>query len=174
LRPGTVYGVGARGLFAKIQGYVARLPVIPMVGDGRQRFRPIYVGDLVTAILSCCESENTVGKTYALGGLDGVSFAEFIDGVGDTLGKKRLKLPLPVSLCFALARTLALVTRNPPLTVDNILGLTRMSECDIAPAQRDFGFRPVSFREGLARLRRDTPSAAVESPESLAWERESP
>ena len=47
LRPGTVYGVGARGLFAKIQGYVARLPVIPMVGDGRQRFRPIYVGDFV-------------------------------------------------------------------------------------------------------------------------------
>jgi len=122
--------------------------------------------------LGCCESEKTIGKTYDLGGLDGVGFGEFIDGVGEILGKKRAQVHLPVPLCLAVARALALVAKNPPLTVDNVLGLTQMSECDIGPAQDDFGFRPVSFREGLALLRREGPPR-MESKESLRWERES-
>jgi NADH dehydrogenase len=173
LRPSTVYGPGARGLFAKIRGYVEKLPVIPMIGDGRQRFRPIYVGDVADAILSCGESPRTIGKTYDVGGLDGVSFAEFIDGVGEILGKKRIKLALPVPLCTAIARALALVAKNPPLTVDNIQGLTQMSECEIAPAQNDFGFRPLSFREGIALSRNGGVAAEMTSEEGLRWERES-
>jgi len=155
LRPSTVYGPGARGLFAKMGRYVAALPLIPVIGDGRQRFRPIYVGDVVTAILGCLESEKTVGKTYDLGGLDGVSFTQFIDGVGEVLGKKRIKLHVPVAVCVGVARALALAARNPPLTVDNIIGITQMSECDISSAEKDFGFRPMTFREGIALSRRE-------------------
>lgn len=154
LRPSTVYGPGARGLFAKLRHHVDRLPVVPMVGDGRQRLRPIYVGDLADAILKCCRSESTVGKSYDLGGLDGVSFADLIDGIAGLVGKKRAKVGLPVPLCLAGARLLTLVFKKPPLTVDNVVGLAQMEECDIAPAQSDFGFRPVSFAEGLERLRR--------------------
>jgi NADH dehydrogenase len=155
LRPSTVYGPGARGLFAKMGRYVDVLPLIPMIGDGRQRFRPFHVDDVVAAILACLEAEKTVGRTYDLGGLDGVSFAEFLDGIGEVLGRRRAKLPLPIPLCLGMARALALAARNPPLTVDNIRGLTQMSECDIAPAQADFGFSPRRFREGLGRLRRE-------------------
>jgi NADH dehydrogenase len=139
-------------LFAKIGRYVKTLPVIPVIGDGRQRFRPIYVGDLVTAILCCLESEKTVGRTYDLGGLDGVTFAQFIDGIGDAVGKRRKQLRLPIPLCLGLARVLALVVNNPPLTVDNIVGLTQMSECDISRAEEDFGFRPMTFTEGIGLL----------------------
>lgn len=155
LRPATVYGRGARGLFAKIGRYVDRLPLIPVIGNGRQRFRPIYVDDVATAILRCLGAEQTVGKTYDLGGLDGVSFAQFIDGVGEVLGKRPVKVRVPVTLCLGLARGLALMANDPPLTVDNIIGITQMSECDISRAQEDFGFRPLTFREGIALLRRE-------------------
>jgi NADH dehydrogenase len=171
LRPSTVYGPGARGLFAKMCDHVERLPVIPLVGNGRQRFRPIYVGDLVAAILACCESGKAVGRSYDLGGRDGVSFVEFLDGIAETLGKKRMTVPVPVPLCIVLARALALVLANPPLTVDNIRGLVQMSECDIAAARADLGFRPVGFKEGLALWRRA--AARVDSGDVLAWQRES-
>ena len=154
LRPGTVYGAGARGLFAKIGQHVARLPVIPLIGNGRQRFRPVYAGDVVAAVLRCLDAENTVGQTYDLGGADGVTFAQFIDGAGVVVGKTRLKIGIPVPICFALARVLALVTSNPPLTVENIIGITQMSECDISQAQADFSFQPVSFTEGIRLTRR--------------------
>jgi hypothetical protein len=81
---------------------------------------------------------------------------------------------VPVFLCLGVARALALVAKNPPLTVDNVLGLTQMSECDIAAAQADLGFRPLSFREGLARLRRHAPSSTeMDSKGNLGWQRES-
>lgn len=153
LRPSTVYGLGARGLFAKIAGFVQRLPVIPIIGDGRQRFRPIYVDDVAAAILACLTSERTIGRTYDLGGLDGVSFAEFIDGIGDLYDRHPPKLRLPIPLCMALARISGLVLRHPPLTVDNIIGLTQMSECDIAAAQREFNFSPRRFRDGIEAMR---------------------
>lgn len=154
LRPSTVYGPGARGLFAKIARLVETLPIVPIVGDGRQRFRPIHVDDLAAAILACLEAPATVGRTYDLGGLDGVSFAAFIDGVGELLGRRRAMLRLPIPLCVGLARVLALVAKNPPLTIDNIVGLRQMSECDIAPAQADFGFSPRRFADGIAAMRR--------------------
>ena len=154
LRPSTVYGPGARGLFAKIGRYVSTLPLVPVIGNGRQRFRPIYVGDVAQAILLCLESAATVRKKYDLGGLDGISFAEFIDGVGEALGKKRPQLRLPVPLCLGIARVLSFA-KNPPLTVDNIVGITQMSECDISKAQEDFGFLPLSFAEGIGILRRE-------------------
>jgi nucleoside-diphosphate-sugar epimerase len=153
LRPSTVYGPGARGLFAKIGRYVTVLPCVPVIGGGRQRFRPIHVDDLVTAILRSLELDVTIGRRYDLGGRDGVSFAQFIDGVGDVVGKRRVKIPIPTGVCVGIAKTLALATKNPPLTVDNVVGLTHMRECDISPAERDFGFDPLTFREGIDRLR---------------------
>ncbi len=153
LRPSTVYGPGARGLFAKIGRYVTVLPCVPVIGGGRQRFRPIHVDDLVAAILRSVESIDARGQRYDLGGRDGVTFAQFIDGVGEVVGKRRMKIPIPTGICIGIARALALASKNPPLTVDNIVGLTHMRECDISPAERDFGFRPLTFREGIDRLR---------------------
>jgi NADH dehydrogenase len=164
LRPSTVYGPGARGLFAKMQRYVATLPLVPVIGSGRQRFRPIYVGDVVQAVLACLETERAIRQTYDLGGLDGVSFGQFIDGIGDALGRRRPQLRVPVPVCLGVARVFSFVP-NPPLTVDNIIGVTQMSECDISKAREDFGFVPISFREGIEILRRhgfDGPAAGGE------------
>lgn len=153
LRPSTVYGPGGRGLFAKIAGYVAKLPVIPLIGDGQQRFRPIHVDDVAKAALECLRSRASIGNTYDLGGGDGVSFVEFIDGVAAVFGRRRRKLHLPVTLCMTLATILGRVFERPPLTVDNVLGVTQMRECDTSAAERDFGFRPMSFQQGIDRLR---------------------
>src|SRR5579862_4298786 len=98
LRPSTVYGPGARGLFAKIGRYVTVLPCVPVIGGGRQRFRPIHIDDLVTAILHSVESIVTIGQRYDLGGGDGVSFAQFIDGIGEVVGKRRMKIPIPTGI----------------------------------------------------------------------------
>lgn len=153
LRPSTIYGCGARGLFAKMQRFVAALPVVPIIGDGRQQFRPIHVDDVAAAIFACLETPGTVGRRYDLGGADPVRFAEFLDGIGTLVGRRPRLLRLPVPACLVAARLLARVMANPPLTVDNIVGVTQMQPCDIEAARREFGFRPLTFAEGLARVR---------------------
>ena len=55
----------------------------------------------------------------------------------------------PLRFCFPLARILSFFLKNPPVTVDNLVGLRQMTAPDIAAAQRDFGFVPRTLAEGL-------------------------
>jgi hypothetical protein len=60
-----------------------------------------------------------------------------------------LQLHLPVWACRVAANILGRVMANPPLTIDNIVGLTQLQDCDNGPATRDFGYKPRSLTEGL-------------------------
>ncbi len=48
-----------------------------------------------------------------------------------------------------MARVLSALSRNPPLTPDNVRGIATARPVDISAAQRDFGFAPRGFAEGL-------------------------
>jgi nucleoside-diphosphate-sugar epimerase len=149
LQPGTIYGPGSRGLFAKMLRLTNALPVIPVIGAGTQRMRPIYVDDAAGAALDCVENERTEGQTYALGGRDVITFNEFLRGIVRIQGKCKPLVHIPLWVCFPAARVLSFFLKNPPLTVDNLVGLRQMAAPDIRAAERDFGFAPQSFAEGL-------------------------
>jgi NADH dehydrogenase len=151
LRFSLVYGPGAKGIFAKLLGYVKTFPAVPIIGPGTFEVQPVHVGDVVDAILRCLENGETVGKTYVLAGREPTTMNQLIDLMLAELGKRKPKLHIPVPLAMLMARAMALVLPNPPLTVDNILGMNQPTDYDIAAAERDFGFEPVSLREGLRR-----------------------
>jgi NADH dehydrogenase len=152
LQPGTIFGPGGRGLFAKMTRLLSgKLPVVPVLGHGRQTMRPIHVDDTAQAALDCLLHEASVGKTYALGCSDAITFNDFIRGILRAKGKRKLLLHAPFWFCFPAARVLGLILKNPPVTVDNLVGIRQMTAPDIADAQRDFGFAPLTFNEGLER-----------------------
>lgn len=153
LRPAIVYGPGGRGLVAKTAALMEKLPVVPVVGDGRQSVRPAFVGDVARAVLACLASPATVGKSYMLGSRDDVSFDDFLRELARSRGLRRPLVHLPIPAAMAIARTLALLTKNPPLTPDNVLGVKEALKIEIEPAVRDFGFDPCTFREGLEASR---------------------
>src|SRR6266850_86134 len=45
LLPSIVYGDETSGVFGAVLGFVQKLPVVPVLGDGRWISAPIYVGD---------------------------------------------------------------------------------------------------------------------------------
>jgi nucleoside-diphosphate-sugar epimerase len=53
---------------------------------------------------------------------------------------------------MAAARILSLLMKNPPLTPDNVRGIETVHHVDISAAQRDFGFAPRSFAQGLREI----------------------
>lgn len=72
LRPSLVFGPGGRSTQWFVR--LASLPLIPVVGDGRQKVAPVHVDDLVLAVRRCLElppcrrTINVVGpKVYAFG-----------------------------------------------------------------------------------------------------------
>jgi NADH dehydrogenase len=149
LRFSLVYGPGAKGIFAKLLGYVKKLPAVPIIGPGTFEVQPIYVGDVVDAILRCLGNGETIGKTYVLAGREPTTMNQFVDLMLAESGKRKPKLHIPVPLAMLMARTMALVLPNPPVTVDNILGMNQPTDYDIATARRDFGWEPRPLREGL-------------------------
>jgi nucleoside-diphosphate-sugar epimerase len=164
LQPGTIYGPGGRGLFAKMARLTGALPgIVPVLGSGKQTMRPIFLDDAARAPLDCLDHDTTVGRTYALGCRDAITFNDFIRGVLRAQGKRKLLLHVPFWFCFPVARLLGWVLKKPPVTVDNLVGLKQMKAPEITAAERDFGFDPLTFAEGLER----TFHAAPEQPAAV-------
>jgi predicted dehydrogenase/nucleoside-diphosphate-sugar epimerase len=152
LRPSVVYGADRTGVFARMRDFMLRLPVLPVIGDGRWRSRPIHVRDVSRAVVACLETEAAVGQVYDLGGPDEVTMDEFLDAVGRTLGMRRPKVHVPAAVGLAAARALARVLPRAPVTVSNVLGSTQDTACDPWPANAALGLQPLALGEGLEQM----------------------
>lgn len=150
LRPSLIYGPGGRGLVDKTVRLMERLPFIPVVGAGRERMRPVFVGDAAWAALESLEC-GAAGKTYMIGGADEVELNEFMAALARARGLRRSLVRLPAPLCLALAKILSTLVKNPPLTVDNVLGVREAQRVEPWEAEADLGFRPLGLAEGLRR-----------------------
>jgi predicted dehydrogenase/nucleoside-diphosphate-sugar epimerase len=152
LRPSIIYGTAAKGIFDKMVQYCRKLPVIPIIGGGHEEMRPVHAADVAAAALACLDASAAIGKTYDIGGLDALEFNDFIGEILKALGKRKMRFHLPIPIALAIARVLSLLMKNPPLTPDNVTGIQTVQHVDISAAQRDFGFAPRSFAEGLREI----------------------
>lgn len=152
LRPSVVYGEEESGVFGTVLKFVRRLPVVPVLGDGRWLSAPVYVGDVSKAIIACIEDDRTIGKIYFIGGPDCIDFDALIDRVGSAIGVRRRKVHIPFVISLVTARVLTTLWRGSPITVSNVLGSNQNTDIDIGPARKDFGFNPISLDEGLAMI----------------------
>ena len=122
------------------------------LGDGRWISAPVYVGDVAEAILACLEHDKTIGQRYDLGGPDQLSFDDFIDRICAAQSIRRPKLHIPFGLSLLAARVATRLLPKPAITISNVLGSNQNTHIDIGPARRDFGFQPMDFQSGLARV----------------------
>jgi NADH dehydrogenase len=149
LLPSIVYGDEKGGIFGTVLNCLMKLPVIPILGDGRWISAPIYVDDVAEAIIACIEQDNTIGRRYDLGGPEHISFDDFIDKLADLVGLKRPKLHIPFGLALFGIRVLSRFLPKLPITVSNVLGSNQNTDIDIGPARQDFGFNPLDLNTGL-------------------------
>jgi NADH dehydrogenase len=120
LRPSIVFGP-EDDFFNRFAAMARISPVLPLIGGGRTRFQPVYVGDLATAIATAVEGGGTLGAIYELGGPEVLTFRELLERTLDYIGRRRGFISLP----FWLAKLQALATwplpnSLRPLTVDQV------------------------------------------------------
>jgi len=147
--PSIVYGEQRSGVFGTVLQCVQRLPVVPVLGNGKWVSAPIYVSDVSGAIISSIENDNTASKMYDLGGPDVISFDALIDKICAELGIKRRKLHIPFTVALLAAKAAGRLLSKPPITVSNVLGSNQDTNIDIEPARRDFAFDPLDLDTGL-------------------------
>jgi NADH dehydrogenase len=151
LRPSLVYGPGSRGVFIRLATLVRKLPVIPVIGPGQWRMRPLFLDDLIEVILAVLARPDLARRIYDVGGPDVVTYDEFLSAICTAIGRRCRTLHLPLPVSFALAWTLERMLPNPPLTTDNVRGAIRDAQCDPRALARDMQPPRTPLTEGLKR-----------------------
>jgi len=143
LRPSIVFGP-EDGFFNKFASLARFLPALPLIGGGKTRFQPVFVGDVATAIATALDSEAARGRDYELGGPTIYSFRQLLQIVLRETGRKRLLVPVPFWLASAKAFFLQLAPR-PLLTPDQVTLLkTDNVVSPMAPGLAELGITPTT------------------------------
>ena len=137
LRPSIVFG--PEDEFFNLFATMAQLsPALPLIGGGRTRFQPVYVGDVADAVVRALTDSDCAGKTYELGGPGVYSFKELLELMLRETGRRRLLLPLPFWAATLEAMVLEwlprpLLTRDQVklLRHDNVVGADALTLADL-------------------------------------------
>jgi uncharacterized protein YbjT (DUF2867 family) len=157
VRPSIVVGP-EDGFFNRFAAMARLSPVLPLIGGGRTRFQPVYVGDVAAAIVAALERDDAPGETFELGGPQVYSFAELMRYLLQAIDRRRMLMPLSFDLARLQARFLELLP-VPPLTRDQVeLLKTDNVVAEGAKGLQDLGVTPTPIElivpEYLARYRR--------------------
>ncbi|MGD0114628.1 MAG: complex I NDUFA9 subunit family protein [Dehalococcoidia bacterium] len=154
LRPSLVFGP-EDDFFNRLARLIRRVPVVPVAGDGKTRFQPVWVEDVVSCVVASLGEGTHDRETLEIGGPEYFSYDEIIDLIGETLGHRKPKAHLPLCLMRPAARAMQSVLPNPPVTTDQLAMLSKDNTTELDAVPKAFGFQPRSLREGLAeQLRR--------------------
>lgn len=123
IRPSIVFGP-EDGFFNRFARMAQMMPVLPLIGGGRTRFQPVYVGDVAAAIVAALCDGAHAGKTFELGGPMVYTFRELMEFLLRTLNRRRALLSLPFGAAAMQARLLELLP-EPMLTRDQVELLKR-------------------------------------------------
>ena len=153
LRPSIVFGVGDEFINA-LAGLVRYNPIVPVAGNGRAKFQPIWVEDLVTCVVACLDEEAHDGETLEVGGPEHLTYDEMVDIVKQALGKSRLKAHVPLALMRPLAQVMEWVLPKPPVTQEQLKMLALDNTTDTDSVTRSFGVQPRRLADSLDYIKR--------------------
>ena len=141
LRPSVVFGP-EDAFFNRFAALAQFLPALPLIGGGKTRFQPVYVGDVADAVMAALDDPATAGRTYELGGPRIYTFKALMAFILAETRRKRLLMPVPWTVARLQAALLQLLP-NPPLTLDQVRSLERDNV--VSPGTRtltDLGITP--------------------------------
>ena len=150
-RPSIIYGRGD-GFVTMLAGMIRRLPIVPVIGAGRQRLQPVPVAHVAEGFVRALSLDASVKHTYDVGGPEPVTMVDLIDRVAVAMGRRRpLKAHAPLGFVRAVT---AVLHRFPdyPLTPDQLLMLEDENTCEPGPFYETFGLAPIPLSTGLGAM----------------------
>jgi uncharacterized protein YbjT (DUF2867 family) len=146
VRPSIVFGAGDSFL-NRFAAMASMSPALPLIGGGKTRFQPVYVGDVAEAIVRAVERSDAAGRTFELGGPETMTFEEVLKLVLRETRRRDGLIPLPFFAARAigsLAQLTSLVGIAPVLTRDQVVQLeTDNVVGDGAEGLADLGIEPT-------------------------------
>ncbi len=118
LRPSIVFGP-EDDFFNRFAALARMAPALPLIGGGKTRLQPVFVGDVARAVVAGLTGKAGAGAPYELGGPEVLTLKEVMQRVLAYAMRKRLLVPEPFWLAKLQAAFLQWLP-NPPLTIDQV------------------------------------------------------
>lgn len=118
IRPSVVFGP-EDGFFNKFAGMARISPFLPLIGGGRTRFQPVYVGDVAEVFARAVDGTLQPGKTYELGGGEVLTFRQCMEEMLRVIDRKRLFVSIPFWVASIQGSILGLLPK-PMITSDQV------------------------------------------------------
>ena len=117
MRPSIVYSVDDN-FTTNFMTLLNRLPIFPLYYGGKTKFTPIHCSDLTDVIYKIV-SENIYSKIIECVGPEVMTFKEILEKLLKLIDKKRILIPLPLSMANLSAKLFEKLP-NPLLTTDQL------------------------------------------------------
>ena len=142
-KPSIVYSVDDK-FTTKFMSLLSILPFMPLYFDGKTKFSPIHVLDLVDIIYNILDSkqDNLILECI---GPEVITFREIMQKLLNSINKKRILFPLPYPIAMLTAKLLQILP-NPLLTEDQ-LRLLKYDNCKSENYKNNFDLGYISKRK---------------------------
>lgn len=149
IRSGIVYGEGD----AFIDHIAMMLSANPffflMPGRGEVVLHPVYIDDLIKAIMNAQESLNAIDRTIDMGGLEYATLDDLLRTVMRVTGKHRFIISVPPYLLRWIANIYALIFPRALVTPQWLDILATNRTAPLSNTYENFGFQPRRFEDTL-------------------------
>jgi uncharacterized protein YbjT (DUF2867 family) len=117
-RPSVVFGPEDE-FFNRFAALARISPFLPLIGGGRTKFQPVFVGDVAQAIVAALEGRAAESTPYELGGPQIMTMREVMERVLAYTMRSRPLVPVPFWFAKLQGAFLQWLPK-PPLTVDQV------------------------------------------------------
>ncbi|MBI4306545.1 MAG: NAD-dependent epimerase/dehydratase family protein [Chloroflexi bacterium] len=148
LRFSSLFGEGDE-FFNVIAALVRLGPVVPIPGSGKSKFQPFDVRDAAEACVRALDDPSLAGRTIEAGGPDIYAYRDIVDVVVQAMGKRRLKVSVPMFLMTPTVAAMSLAMRSPPVTTGMLRALRMNNAAKPGVVEREFHFKPRPLRGNI-------------------------
>lgn len=147
-RPSLIFAPGSEFVHM-LSEVIRKLPVVPVIGDGRYRMQPVALQEVASSFVKALEIPETIGKLFHLGGSESYSYDEILDLTSQAMGKgKATKIHQPLFMIKPMIRVMQ-GSEHFPITSDQLTMLIEGNICDTEEWETTFGITATSYAEGI-------------------------
>jgi nucleoside-diphosphate-sugar epimerase len=169
LHPSMIYGAPEDRNINRILGFLARFPAwlpvpAPLPDGGRHTVQPVFVDDMVAAMVAAIEMPGEACLSIAVAGPRPITYRAMVEACAAATGRRVVVIPVPLALLSTAARAATAIGLPAPFDAAELTRATEDKSYDISDLTQRLGVVPRPFAEGLrTALERRRSRAAVDA-----------
>jgi len=128
---------------------VKRLPVVPVIGNGKQLIQPISVEDVIKCINSALLYD--ISGIHLIAGKNSLTYRDIVNLILKTLGKRRIVVHIPIAISYLIAKLFSLF-KIPFLQKSQVDNLKVDKEYIVDETEKIFRLKFTEPREGIYKI----------------------